>query len=912
MLSWLGFVASAFAFAPVEDVPQGIEPNRLFVTHLPEQLALAHQPAWAEFTRGEGQGWAARFDEATGTPHRAWGPGIAMGSGDPTLALMAFLERNHEILGVPASTLQLRNANHVARTDTWYVEFDRLVRGVPVWGAGVTARVREGELVLLGVDTHPGAQVGSAEISPADALIAAALDGAAPLADHSDGAARLVLLPSDGGGRVVYRLAYEVRTQTTVPVGRWVSFVDATTGDVLGFYNEVRFLAGTVYGYHPERTLDGSFATTALPLVFVEGASTGAEVEAGEDGSFALPDDESAVTYLRGKYLEVRNRAGAEGELAIEGANPTWTEDTATLAEIASYAFVHDVREWSLNIAPEVRMASEELVSNVNDSSGNCNAYYDGNLNFYSAGGGCNNTGQIADVNYHEWGHGFHYYSLEAGSFDGTISEGAGDIVAVLLTGDATMAPYFMTNGAGIRELATDMVYPDDVVNEVHYDGLIFGGAVWDLWENLLDTYGETRRERGEAWRVTSTLFADALKAGPTLESAYDEFVAADDDDGDLTNGTPHFCEISEAFGRHGLGPLAGEGAVAVDHAALANQPAAADIAVSGSVVNLAAACVEFTPASVDVVYSTDHGASWSRVAGNLAGNDFSAAIPGLPEGTIVEYYIDVAGSDGSEAAWPQGAFIAPFTFYVGELEEIYCESFESVDDGGYTHELIDGREREGADDWTFDTPSGYADDPSEAFSGRRVWGNDLGGGNYNGEYQPDVTNRLSSVAIDVGSATRVIVQYRRWLNVEDGEYDRARVYANDAVIWENYDSNDPDGGAHTADQEWVLHTLAADVSGPLTLGWEIESDGGLEMGGWNLDDVCVYRPLATPESNEADDSGALDTAVDPGTDEGQDVDDGGKLDISPGGCGCDAGGAAGLGALGTLLAAAAGARRRR
>ncbi len=910
MLSWLVLVASAFAFAPVEGVPQGIEPNRLFVTHLPAQLALAHQPAWVEFTRGEGQGWAARFDEATGTAHRAWGPGIAMGEGNPTAALQAFLERNHELLGVPATSLRLRSANHVARTDTWYVEFDRIVGGVPIWGGGVTARVRGGELVLLGIDTHPGAQVGSAEISAAEAIIAASLDGAAPMADHTGGAARLVLLPSDNGGRVDYRLAYEVRTRTAVPVGHWVSFVDAMSGEVVGFYNEVRFLAGTVYGYHPARTLDGNYATTALPLVYVEGASSGSAVEAGEDGSFALPDDDSAVTYLRGKYLEVRNRAGDEGELRVEGANPTWTEESATLAEIASYAFVHDVREWSLDIAPEVRMASEELVSNVNDSSGNCNAYYDGNLNFYSAGGGCNNTGQIADVNYHEWGHGFHYYSLEAGSFDGTIGEGAGDIVAVLLTGDATMAPYFMTNGAGIRELATDMVYPDDVVNEVHYDGLIFGGAVWDLWENLLDTYGESRSDRGEAWRITSTLFADALKAGPTLESAYDEFVAADDDDGDLTNGTPHFCEIAEAFGRHGLGPLSGEGAIAVDHVALLNQPAAVDVEVGGSVVNLAAACVDFTPASVDVVYSTDRGASWSRVPAELAGSDFSASIPGLAEGSIVEYYIEVAGTDGSEAAWPQGGFIAPFTFYVGELEEIYCESFEGVEDGGYTHELIDGREREGADDWAFDVPSGYADDPTEAYSGRRVWGNDLGGGNYNGEYQPDVTNRLSSVAIDVGSATTVIVQYRRWLNVEDGEYDRARVYANDGVIWENYDSNDPDGGAHTADQEWVLHTLAAEVSGPLTLGWEIESDGGLEMGGWNIDDVCVYRPLATPESG--DDSGMADTAVDPGIDEGQDVDGIDTLDISPGGCGCDAGGAAGLGALGTLLAAAATARRRR
>ena len=39
---------------------------------------------------------------------------------------------------------------------------------------------------------------------------------------------------------------------------------------------------------------------------------------------------------------------------------------------------------------------------------------------------------------------------------------------------------WFFTSGGGIREVSSDRVYPDDVVNEVHADGLIFGGAIWD------------------------------------------------------------------------------------------------------------------------------------------------------------------------------------------------------------------------------------------------------------------------------------------------------------------------------------------------------------------------------------------------------------------------------------------------
>ena len=61
-----------------------------------------------------------------------------------------------------------------------------------------------------------------------------------------------------------------------------------------------------------------------------------------------------------------------------------------------------------------------------------CNAYYDGTLNFFLSGRDCNNTGRIADVSYHEWGHGFHYYNLLSGDYDGAISEGLSDTIAFL------------------------------------------------------------------------------------------------------------------------------------------------------------------------------------------------------------------------------------------------------------------------------------------------------------------------------------------------------------------------------------------------------------------------------------------------------------------------------------------------
>ena len=101
-----------------------------------------------------------------------------------------------------------------------------------------------------------------------------------------------------------------------------------------------------------------------------------------------------------------------------------------------------------------------------------CNAYFDGELNFFRKGEGCNNTGRLSDVSYHEWGHGFHYHNLLSGVFDGSVSEGLADSIAFLQTGDAKISPYFYVSGGHIREVSANRSYPEDIVNEVHIDGL--------------------------------------------------------------------------------------------------------------------------------------------------------------------------------------------------------------------------------------------------------------------------------------------------------------------------------------------------------------------------------------------------------------------------------------------------------
>jgi len=904
--------APALAIAPTEDTYIGVEPARLPVYHAATQVRLRQGEGWRRFLDTEGAGWQARFDEATGTPHRAWGPGLDLGpvttTAEVEAALRSLFARQPDLLEVDDDRLALRTAGHVARTDTWYVDFDRLVGDVPIYRSGVTARIKHGRLILLGIDTHPTADwvSTSPEIGESLAIAEAIAQGPAPDGDHEVEGARLVLLPRDLEGGIHYDLTWEVRSRTAEPIGIWVSYIDAHNAELLSVHNEVWFFDGHIQAIHDLRTVDGNTTTSDVPLVTVSNGPESTFTDVSGRYSLEPADDGTVQTLFEGDYVEVRNQAGDELEVVFEGPDYTWqVSGDHAMAQVDSYVFLHHVREWGLATAPEVRMSTTSLRSNVNLNS-SCNAYYDGNVNFYTAGDGCNNTGRIADVNYHEWGHGFHYYSLEAGSFDGAMSEGIGDIIAAFLTDDPIVAPYFMTSGSGIREMDSDRRYPEDWVNEVHYDGLIFAGAVWDLWDVL------TREldSREDARVLTARLMADGIKGGPSIPDVYDEFLVADDDDGDLGNGTPNQCAILEAFQLHGLGPGGNQSLTTVLHPTVDNHLPDQEIWVDAELVNLAPECNDFQIAGGAIHYTTDDGLSWQEAEMSVdSATSLTGSIPPQPEGTIVQYYVEIDDADGDVQSEPSGGTINPHSFYVGELVELYCTDFEDAFGGDFRHELVSGEDELGADDWQLGTPAGTAGDPDQAYSGDQVWGNDLGYGNYNGEYQHGKHNRLYSPAIDVSDAQGgpLLLQFRRWLTVEDGYYDQAFVTVDGEEVWENHATVSDIGDEHHLDAAWSLATYAvsdADGDGTIEVGWDLSSDQRLAFGGWNLDDVCVYsigEPAGDPDPDPE------------GSEDGDELDGEDPWDVSAGGCGCTSSSAP-VGAAPWLLLAglALAARRRR
>jgi MYXO-CTERM domain-containing protein len=374
--------------------------------------------------------------------------------------------------------------------------------------------------------------------------------------------------------------------------------------------------------------------------------------------------------------------------------------------------------------------------------------------------------------------------------------------------------------------LSSEKRWPDDRTGEVHDDGEIIGGTLWDLRKGMIAALG-----MGPGVAKTDDLYYAIIQRASDIPSSYVEAVAADDNDGNLANGTPNLCVIQNAFAAHGL--ASGDGAVSIG----VGRPTRDAFTITVPIEEPAGDCPVADVQSATVHWQVRGNAgSGGDVSLTESAASWSGAIPAQAAGQVVQYKVTVALSDGTNIVYPDNPADDMYEFWVGPIEEIYCTDFET-DPSGWTHGATAG-----SDDWAFGTPTGSGDDPTEAASGTRVFGTDLSGGD--GQYEPSSDTWAKTPEIDVGQYEMVRIQYKRWLGVEDGFFDDASITVDGTPLWTNKDSmNGNNSSTHHKDKEWRFHDLditsqAADGKVQVTFG--LKSDQGLELGGWNLDDFCI------------------------------------------------------------------------
>jgi MYXO-CTERM domain-containing protein len=345
---------------------------------------------------------------------------------------------------------------------------------------------------------------------------------------------------------------------------------------------------------------------------------------------------------------------------------------------------------------------------------------------------------------------------------------------------------------------------------------------------------GQRRHARGTA--IAQEIYAGLLRGGPTIPESYGEALVADDDDGDLGNGTPHGCEISAAFALHGLGEGAG-GTSSVVATHEGKDVVAADEKWT-VVFELPPPSDCFSGVADEAVVHYRRGeADWKDLQARVDGGTVRATMPAFPDGTFVEYWMEGFDVDGNGFSSPSSQRVAAFTTYVGDVLQVACDKL-GAEDGGYKGKVLEGTAQ---DPWQFGAPRGEGGDPARPWSGNNVWGTTL---EDDGLYPSNSDMRLRTPPIPTKHYTDVFLQYRRWIGVEDTAFDQAGIEVNGQRVWKNSGTSTQTGD--TFDDQWVSHSVdlrgVADM-GQAVIDYTLQSDDGVEYGGWNIDDVCLFAP---------------------------------------------------------------------
>ncbi len=527
-----------------------------------------------------GTSWSCALDSQTGWGEMLYGghtraPAVAPRSDADFVALaLDAAPATAALHGLESSTLSLQETaflplGQIGSGDKQSVRLRQSVNGVRVEGGFLNLLFStRGELLSVQSTGLPNASA----IDTAPALAAEEAAGFARSyfldATHFEalevGTPELLIAQVVADGQRSGRLAWKVECKWSMADAeplRKLLYVDAQSGALLRIDEGILHfdVHGTVNanaspGLLPDTTSNPETAQLVKYGRCQAGAST---VYTDANGYFIFPalNGNTAVTFnFVGTYASVNYSPGSDYALIqtlppnMDNAvlmNPSST--TAVTPQANAYIVSTMMRDWVRGINATDSHGDFITAANVN-VTGTCNAFYSGSsINFFPSGGGCVNSAYSTVIT-HEQGHWMNDRYATGNGNDG-MGEGNADVWSMYLwdtpiIGQNFSGSNFIRTGTNTRQFCGDCC--GGCYNEVHDDGEVWMGAAWKVRNNLNTSLGNAPGDL-----AANNLFLGWMNGynQTQIKSIIEtQWVTLDDDDGDITNGSPHFTEINAAF----------------------------------------------------------------------------------------------------------------------------------------------------------------------------------------------------------------------------------------------------------------------------------------------------------------------------------------------------------------------------
>jgi hypothetical protein len=479
-------------------------------------------------------------------------------------ALESYVTSNAAALKLNASDLQWNPQKFHADADHTLASFDVVVGGAVVEGASVSFRFSNGQLNQIALRTFGAAR---SEAAKSAGLVASQnkVDVSVslpkilgPSSSTTSVSKGVIFVQASADGKS-YEFTPAVKYTAKTAAGEPFSITQSVTSQqVLQWYSQRYQFEGHIEGKVNVRSINDGQEIVRLPYIKVSKKTGGwfgrTKTFFGDaDGFLKVVGSDSAKVGLESKYFKINNNSGSNATVEAKG-DVLFDSKNSTLAEVNVAHHAEAVRQF---VSSYIKDSWFESSVSINVNIGDyCNAFWDGStLNFFQAGtkksrsgkiNECSNTGEIADVIYHEYGHGID--ANTGGIEDGAYSEGIGDITAMLITGSPKVGPGFFKDGGEVRNLEGDHQYPPTAAeSDPHKVGLIIGSTWYHLTESLKGKYGE---KDGQA--KAATMFFKGLFTTSQFTDSYQATLSLNAQGGS-PDKAPDFCLINKAFARHGL-----------------------------------------------------------------------------------------------------------------------------------------------------------------------------------------------------------------------------------------------------------------------------------------------------------------------------------------------------------------------
>ncbi|MBU0639412.1 MAG: hypothetical protein KKB50_11155 [Planctomycetes bacterium] len=588
---------------------------------------------------------------------RVYGPAFGHGA-TPLQAAESFLRAYAGVFGVAHEDLSATGAQDVMNGKFTAVYYVQQYGGVPVDRAWLTLLVRCGRVHELVLASGRLFDLRTATLPPValgPGAVRAALRARYP--EFAFTQPELMVFAERDGERTrasyAYRLVGNNRDETYPEIYEFI--VDAGRAEAailelrsLVYYEDVggRVTGFATPGERPDRP-DNPPVGLPLKQLWVRIVDGNASLTNGAGQYVIAHDDFDLVTVETslggqgdteaGPWVRVVNRAGDVLAMTQEVLPPgpvdfVFNDDPNEFGTAQVNGFMHTtlVHNFAKGINPSYPGLDIQIPCKVNIDR-NCNALYDGSsLKFFRAGSGCPNTA-YSSVIYHEYGHHIVAAGHPWAAYD--YHEGMADATANLLMDTPCEALGFMGDDECLRDAHNSVSYPCRH-SDPHVRGQSLSGALWLTRDYLSFT------EPDDYLNIVRELYLNSILLRPAgIEPGIVvDLLTLDDDDSDITNGTPHYFEIVTAFGLKNL-PAPAPLRFTYPHG---RPHKLSPLGRTWMRVVIEAEGLVPEAGSARLHYST--GGTFAELAlEQLSENVYDAVFPEFPCGTVVRYYISAA-----------------------------------------------------------------------------------------------------------------------------------------------------------------------------------------------------------------------------------------------------------------------------